>query len=74
MGGKSLQDLKSQRERLAERLKALDSEIAKRETKEFAALAKTYGEALRDAQAAGIDPEKLALAVASLTGESKRSK
>lgn len=68
MGGKSLQDLRDQRERLAERLKAVDREIANRETREFAQLAKTYGEALRDAQAAGIDPEKLALAVATLKG------
>jgi hypothetical protein len=74
MGGKSLEDLRSQRARLVERLKVLDSEIAKRETKEFAALAKTYGEALRDAQPAGIDPENIALAVASLTGESSRRK
>ena len=66
MSGKSLQELRDQRARLAEKLKELDREIARRETREYAQLAKTYGEALRDAQAAGIDPETLAIAVASL--------
>lgn len=69
MSGKSLQDLRAQREKLAERLKALDKEIGQRETREFAQLAKVYGEALRDAAAAGIDPEKLTLAVASLSAK-----
>lgn len=69
MGAKSLDELRGQRDRLAEKLKALDKEIARRETREFAQLAKTYGQALRDAEAAGIDPEKLTLAVASLTGK-----
>ena len=67
MAGKNLEQLKEQRARLAERLQELDKEIDRRETREFAKLAKTYAEALKDAQAAGIDPEKLALAVASLT-------
>lgn len=69
MGAKSLDELRGQRDRLAEKLKALDKEIARRETREFAQLARTYGQALRDAEAAGIDPEKLTLAVASLTGK-----
>ena len=69
MGGKSIEELREQRARLAERLRALDKEIASRETREFAQLARTYGQALRDAEAAGIDPEKLALAVASLSGK-----
>ena len=69
MSGKSLQDLRTQREKLAERLRALDKEIVQRETREFAQLARVYGDALRDAAAAGIDPEKLTLAVASLSGK-----
>lgn len=69
MGAKSLDDLRGQRDRLAEKLKAMDKEIARRETREFAQLARTYGQALRDAEAAGIDPEKLTLAVASLTAK-----
>lgn len=69
MGAKSLDELRGQRDRLAEKLKALDKEIARRETREFAQLARTYGQALRDAEAAGIDPEKLTLAVASLSGK-----
>lgn len=69
MGAKSLDELRGQRDRLAEKLKAMDKEIARREMREFALLAKTYGAALRDAEAAGIDPERLTLAVASLTAK-----
>lgn len=66
MSGKTLHELREQRARMAEKVKELDREIARRESREFAQLAKTYGEALRDAQQAGIDPETLAIAVASL--------